>query len=695
MKYSLLVLFSIWSWEAFAQMSESEVSDMCMNQIVAGMAQDKILGPESGICVKFNKDPSGNISGMDFKMNTSAFELGKDSLQDKAQKDRIKTIKDFVVNYQKLVTKNNNLLIDDIDIQVKSYADGVAGPTSYDNEISKFSSWSNLHQYIGEDKIGLKHLMKAVPAAKNLESPVNFNSLPAEAKSIIRNIVLAKRRSQAICKEFGIADCEKRNNFGFSSPDLEKRSKDKRDCADRRVSVLSVNLNKSVSIHETKTGVFHPSFAIPEGEKGEELKNDMQLASIFSIIKSHNELLKKYQDSSFRKSEAEKYQKIMLSSTNSKEKFHAKSMYNALGSLDQTTFGFLDLPESASQSPQFSSYVGMMNGFGPRYSNFISQIKSNFPELLLDVKNGDFFTFKEKLQEMKSKEKKEKIEQIQRALLHNNGREDTDFYNYFSSAEALKYHFNKNPNSSSLVSAASIMNQSNGELQISLDKNDLNSAKNKKEDDGKAHWMCYGGCESGIHETDSGEFQTKFRTKHWQDRTASQMQNDYGQIPLGFGALKTLSVYVIEGCSDCDCLKQKESNLDEILKGPQTKKVLIDKVTKNAKGEKSFNKTVDNIKDPSNTCIFTPPVAHTCKVDPSGSSNGDSGHKKQPHYGCAMWDKSDHGLKWTSNFIKEGLNLAENSSDTVCNNTMKSLKASANKAICNFTDPDPVPESCQ
>ncbi len=679
---------------AHAQMSESEVSDMCMNQIVAGMAQDKILGGDSGICVKFTKDSGGNINGMDFKMKSSAFELGKDQIQDEEQKKRIKTIKEFVVNYQKLVTKNNKLTIEDVDLQVRSYADGVAGPTTYDNEIKKMGKWSELLNYVGGDKAGVKHLMQTAPQSKNGNSPVNFASLSPTAQSTIRNIVLAKRRSQTICKEFGISNCDKRENSGYSSPDLEKRSKDQRNCEDRRVSVISVNLDKAASVQSSDVGAFHPTFGIPSGTQGDELKTDMQTASAFEIMKNHQETMKKWKDPEYKAAQIQKYTEMKRSS-DLKERQLAANYLNAIAAYDGKSYSLLDLPEQALKSPEVLSYRGMIGAFNAKQTYFLKQIRAKFPELLPAVESGDFYTFKEQAAQIKNGSKRRELKTLQGALVNYGQNTTTDFYNYFSTSEALKYHYAKNPNSSNLVSAATVVNQSNANLEIKLDNADLKSAKNKKKDDGRAHWMCYGGCESGIHENEAGEFETKFRTESWSKKSPTQMQKEFGDVPLGFGALKSLNVYVINNCADCDCLKQRNVRMEDILNGPQTKKVSIDKVTKQADGSRGFSKSVGKVEDPASTCIFTPPVAHTCRVDPSGSNEGNSGHEPQENFSCAMWDKSSHGLKWTANFVQEGLGLAQSSPQVECTKKANTLKDQAKSAICDFTDPEPVPESCQ
>lgn len=698
MKKLTFLIITLLTFSALAQMSETEVSDMCMNQIVAGMVQDNVLGNKSGICIKFNKDPDGNVTGMDFKMNSSAFSLGKDSLTDEEQKKRIAVIKDFVLNYQKIATKNKDLKIDDIDVQVRSYADGVGGPTTYDNDIKSMNSWSELLGYIGDDKAGVKYLNEIAPDSKKGDNQVNFNKLTPAAQSAIRNIVLGKKRSQSICKEFGISDCEKRKNAGFSSPDLEKRPKGtSRECADRRVSVIKVNLNKAVEISGNTAGTFHPNFAIPEGEEGEAMKSDMQLASFFELIKNHHDKKKQLEDSGYRKKlmdEAVEKRK----SKDPKEKAHYTNVINALNSYDPKSYSYLDLPEEAVKSKDVNSYKTMLNAYSERIKQFEEEMKKVSPEMLDAVQRGDFLTYKEKADALKKDKKKEKLIEAQGLLLAPiNGAPSTDILNYFSTSQALQYHFIKNPNSSNLTNASTIMNQSNGELKIKLDENDLKSAKKRKgKDDGKAHWQCYGGCESGIHESDDGTFVTKFRQGNIGQKTADQVQEEFGKKPTSFGALKSLNVYVINNCSNCDCLRQKNVRMDDILNGPDAKKVAINKVEKLPGGSREFSHTVGKVNDPASTCIFTPPVAHTCKVDPKGKQTGGPAHDEpSTQYGCAMWDKSQHGLKWTSNFVKDALQLAESADKAQCDIKMTDLKEVAKSATCEFSDPETIPESCE
>lgn len=700
MKFIALALLSLSVPFAHAQMSEAEVSDMCMNQIVAGMVQDKVLGGQSGICVQFNKDDQGNVTGMDFKMNSSAFALGKDQLSDEQQKQRIQTIKDFVVNYQKIVTKNDNVKIDDIDIQVRSYADGVGGPKTYDQDIKSMSKWSDLLNYIGDDKAGVKYLNEIAPKSKQGDAAVDFDKLSPAAQSSIRNIVLGKKRSQTICKEFGISDCDKRKNAGFSSPDLEKRPNGPtRECAERRVSVIKVNLNKAVEISGNAAGVFHPNFAIPEGSGGEEMKKDMQLASFFGLIKRHTEVTKNLKDKDKRQALLDKATQDKKSK-DPKVKADAINVISALNSYDpkENNYSYFDLPDEAINSADVRSYKQMISNYSAKIKSFEDKMDDISPDLLAAVQSGDFIGYKEKIDQLKKSNKREKVIEAEKEFLAPvGGAPSTDLLNFFPTSQALQYHFIKDPNSSNLTNASTVLNQSNGELKIKLDQRDLASAKKRKgADDGRAHWQCYGGCESGIHEAEDGSFVTKFRQGNIAQKNSEQIQKEFGDKPTSYGALKSLNVYVIKECANCDCLKQRNVSIDDVLKGPNSTKVVVDKVQKGPGGSREFSQSVGNIADPASTCIFTPPVAHTCKVDPKGTQTGAKIEPdNSPHYGCAMWDKSQHGLKWTANFVSEGLGLADKAEKIECTAKSAGLKEQANSAVCEFSDPAPVPESCQ
>lgn len=682
------------SFNSYAQMTETEISEMCMNQIVAGMVDEDVLGDTGGICVKLNRDEVGNVLGMDFKVKSSAFLLGKDGLNDELQKKRIQTIKDFALNYQKIATKNDALTIDDLDVQVRSYADGVPGPTGYDSEIGQMKKWSDLIPHLGDDKASLSYLSKIAPESKNLNADVNFDKLPTAAKSIVRNIILGKKRSETICKEFGIKDCDKKSNLGFASPQLEQRAnKADRECADRRVSVIKVNLANNVEISNKVNGEFHPTFAIPSGEDANNLKVEMQLAASFEVVKRHNEIAEKYANKKELNALKSEMQKILKKSTNTNERNYATRTITAIDNFNTEDIGFLSLPEEAQKSNDAPQYLAMVQEFSLKHKQFLIDVKKSVPELLPFAEAGDFQAFQEKAKELTNQKQLAAVKRLTN-ILTNLKNPSTDFFNFYSTSQALQNHFIKNPNNSNMVNAATIVNQSNGELSIKLDSKDLSSLT-AKNNDGRAHWQCYGGCNSGIHENQNGDFVTKFRDSRIKQKNATEMNTEFSNNPLSFGGLKSLNVYVVKNCANCDCLKDPSVPMESVLKGPNSQRISVDKVTKQADGTRSFSKSAGVIEDPYQTCIFTPPVAHTCRVKPSGENTGDPHTENVPSYACPMWDKTKSGLKWTTNFIKEGLGLAENAGQDLCDIKMKSLKEVAKTAFCEISDPPEVPQACK
>lgn len=684
MKFLALAFLSLSVSFAHAQMSETEVSEMCMNQILAGLASDKTLGPDSGLCVKLNKDESGNISGMDFNMQSSAFELGKDNLQDEEAKKRLATIKQLVLDYQRTVTKNQNLQIDDIDIQVKSFADGVGGPTGYDGDIKKSKTWGDLSKVIGADLKSLEYLHQIAPKSKNASSPVNFDSLDPKAQSIIRNIVLGKKRSEEICRQFGLKNCNKKENAGFASPELEKAPKDKRNCPDRRVSVIKVNLSKAGEISPQSHGEFHPAFQIPADA---EYKKDMQVAASFEIFKHHKEVIQKYSDPAFRESYRQELLKLPRTDRNVK-------LLEAVNGWDPNKLSILDLPEPALNSGDYPQYATMMKAFEFRY-NKIRNSLSNSPEMLKMIDSGEFIKFKEYGSQVPAAQRALYQSVSNTLTAYGNGDEDTDLLNYFSAGQAMQYSFIKQSGSPYLTRADQFMNQSNGTLDIKFSNVDFHGG-NKQKNSAPVILGCHGGCGTGVKEDlATGEFTTDFRNASLKDKKSSEMASAFPGATT-FGSLKSLSVYTIKDCANCECLKNPSVTMDAILgDSNRTVKTSVNKMTKQTNGSREFTQSAGVIADPHTTCIFTPPIAHTCKVKPEAGGGGHTGFQAQPNYACPFYDKTTHGLKWTADFVKDGLGLATNSTQQVCDVKKASLKDQATSALCEQSEPDDVPVACK
>lgn len=684
MKFLTAIFLSLSVSFAYAQMSETEVSEMCMNQILAGLASEKTLGADSGLCVKLNKDESGNISGMDFNMKSSAFELGKDNLQDEEAKKRLATIKQLVLDYQRTVTKNPNLQIDDIDVQVKSFADGVGGPTGYDGDIKKAKTWGDLSKLVGTDLKSMDYLHQIAPKSKTAASAVNFDSLDPKAQSIIRNIVLGKKRSEAICRQFGMKDCNKKENAGFASPDLEKAPKEKRNCPDRRVSVIKVNLSKAGQVNPQSHGEFHPAFQIPADA---EYKKDMQVAASFQIFKRHKEVIEKYSDPDYREKYRQELLKLPRTDKNVK-------LIEAINGWDPAKLSILDLPEPAINSGDYPQYATMMKAFEFRY-NKIRNSLADSPEILEMIDKGEFIKFKQYGPQVPPN-KRALYQSVSATLTaYGNGDEDTDMLNYFSAGQAMQYNFIKQSASPYLTRADQFMNQSNGTLDIKFTNVDFHGG-NKQKNMAPVILGCHGGCETGVKEDlGTGEFVTDFRNTFLKNKKSSEMATAFPGATT-FGSLKSLSVYTIKDCANCECLKNPDVPMDSILgDSNRTTKTSVNKMNKTANGTREFVQSAGVIENPQTTCIFTPPIAHTCKVKPEAGGGGHTGFQAQPNYACPFYDKTSHGLKWTADFVKDGLGLATNSTQQVCDVKKASLKEQAASALCEQSEPDDVPVACK
>ena len=675
----------------FAQeMTEKEVSNMCLNQILAGMVDDKIIGADSGICVKLNKDINGNIQGMDFNMKSDAFDSGSNAIAKEETKARLASIQKFILDYQKTVTGKTDLSIDDIDIKVSSYADGLGGPLRYDDEIQAMAQTGKLRSYISSDMKSSGVLGNKVPAKK-----FDYKSLSNADKSIIRNIVLAKKRSIAICEQLGQSNCDKKQNTGFASTQLEKT---KKDCPERRVSLIRVDLGKIASKGNESQAEFHPSFQIPHDagpEGGEDLKQDMELAAAFDMVKTHREIINTYfkPDGSYTKAYNDERQAALA-----KNDMATVYMYNSLRR-DPNSFTLLDIPATARKKPNALANVIMMTGFWPKYERLKKSLSAD-AALINSMEGGDFISFKTKVDGMPAgPQKKAILDQLKLFTQKDQNTLSTDYFNFYSSGQAIQYSIKKHAGDYAQT-ADKVMNSSGGTLKIVMKGEDVKVKptwdKNKPQIP-RLPWQCHGGCDTGIQQNAEGSFVTSFRDNRLRPLSTSAVTDLYGAKPTSFGALKALNVYTIKNCPACGCLTQPGKSLDTILNEPGVIKTSIDKFTKDAKGKESFSKDVGVIEKPEETCIFTPPVAHTCKQDPQGKSTGHPNQKNHTNFSCPFWHKKV-GLEKTVNFVLDVLKVQDsgNASDQ-CRQKVKTFEETikTGNAVCEKSIPAEVPEACK
>ena len=144
-------------------------------------------------------------------------------------------------------------------------------------------------------------------------------------------------------------------------------------------------------------------------------------------------------------------------------------------------------------------------------------------------------------------------------------------------------------------------------------------------------WICKG-CGSGIHVHENGGV-------HYVSRNRAESQNgidqntmanntaiDLNKSNMSLGSLQSLKSYQIEKCNNCNCLKGLDGEkLNQILTGkdeshPTVKHEMVTLVD----GKPFIKNDLNKFKvTSSDTCIFSPPVPHSCNFDPAGDSKVD------------------------------------------------------------------------
>ncbi len=137
-------------------------------------------------------------------------------------------------------------------------------------------------------------------------------------------------------------------------------------------------------------------------------------------------------------------------------------------------------------------------------------------------------------------------------------------------------------------------------------------------------WVCQA-CGSGVHVHDDGSVNivsrdrnTKFASRSGANKSVISSRED----GLTIGSMLNLPSYIIPNCAGCGCLKG--------LTGDALKAKLTDSKTtkhymteKTADGGLQLNQTAAKVKS-SDTCVFVPPVPHSCTYRPAGESAQDN-----------------------------------------------------------------------
>lgn len=224
----------------------------------------------------------------------------------------------------------------------------------------------------------------------------------------------------------------------------------------------------------------------------------------------------------------------------------------------------------------------------------------------------------------------------------------TDMMNCFSAAAAIEENIKENDHA--LTDASLLVTGDQSKLDLSLNNFQVAHLGGNKE--APRGWACTK-CQSGVTlDKESGKF--TYQARDYQNSTDAS-QSVYGQHnsnSLTVGSLKNLKVFNIsresfEGkCPDsksvCDCVKE-QGGLEKLLAHSSTEKISLlgeqAKETGTVSGEKyrRWDKSWTFAK-PENHCVFTPPVPHTCQVDPKGRSQENKSNARSGIVACQILD---------------------------------------------------------
>ncbi len=204
----------------------------------------------------------------------------------------------------------------------------------------------------------------------------------------------------------------------------------------------------------------------------------------------------------------------------------------------------------------------------------------------------------------------------------------TDVFNCLSSSAAIEEklsHQNQTGAGGELIDPYDLRPDKSGKVKVSLDTKSIPSFTRKGPPDVvEKGWMCER-CHNGLIVT--GDAKSGF---HTEKRSREVVQNEAGKhsqskapvtgMGLTFGSMKNLGFRKVtresfDGkCAPpkkvCDCLKNASSygGLDNIIAKSTT-------VNLNANLQADMDMAEGDMK---NSCLYTPPLAHSCSVAPSG-----------------------------------------------------------------------------
>ncbi|GEM_PF-6679480 len=234
----------------------------------------------------------------------------------------------------------------------------------------------------------------------------------------------------------------------------------------------------------------------------------------------------------------------------------------------------------------------------------------------------------------------------------------TDSFNCFSVAAAIEE--NMQSNNDTLVDASLLVSGEQAKLKVYLDSRSVAHLNN---DDKKPQgWAC-AACGSGVTFNEKGKLAYQPRDFENAYSSAQAVALQQNSSSLTMGSLKNLKVFNIsreafgDNCPNskavCDCVKNitpGKGELEKVLSHGSTEKVAMtgqSDVYPNNPATRFENTWT--LPDPKNNCIFTPPVPHTCQVDPKGRSKESRGSNKSNIMACKILD----GLKQKFNLATD------------------------------------------
>ena len=267
----------------------------------------------------------------------------------------------------------------------------------------------------------------------------------------------------------------------------------------------------------------------------------------------------------------------------------------------------------------------------------------------------------------------------------------TDIFNCFSSAAGIEDNLQDSPGS--LVEASTLASPE-GDIKVNLNSHRISHLNNDPK--GVQGWVC-DKCHNGVQVQD-GKLVYLPREPFYGGAAKASVSGQGQSSSLTMGSLKNLKVFDIsrdsfgDSCSGsktvCDCVKNIEpghGQLEKVLGHESTQKMAMTQEkpipydSRNPKGPFKIEKKWNFIK-PDDHCLFTPPVPHTCQVDPEGRSRENKANNRASILACKILDR-----------LKEKYHLAAEIDINKYKNTplgssqcSKALPTSDEKADCGY-----------